>query len=97
MFTSHSASKSRVSEVSKITFTFFMMSEARWKAVENVLSFSQRSIIIKLPVMINLGRTSCFQCVNDDLSDMEKVCRTGKVRFAELKIFKWAGYAIWCC
>ena len=75
VFTSHSSSNSRVSEVSKIAFTFFMMSEARCR---NVVFFSKRSIVIKLPVMINLGQTSCFQCING-LSDMEKVCRTGKV------------------
>ena len=28
--------------------------------------------------MINLGQTSCYQCING-LSDMEKVCRIGKV------------------
>ena len=67
-----------MSEVSKIAFTFFMMSEARWTAVENVVFFSKRSIVIKLPVMINLSQTSCFQCING-LSNMEKVCRTGKV------------------
>ena len=35
VFTSHSASNSRVSEVSKIILTFCMMSETRWMAVEN--------------------------------------------------------------
>ena len=68
-----------MSEVSKIAFTFFMMSEARWTAVENVVFFSKLSIVIELPVMINPGQTSCFQCING-LSDMVKVCRTGKVR-----------------
>ena len=29
---------------------FFMMSETRWKAIENVIFFSERSIVIKLPV-----------------------------------------------
>ena len=51
VFTSHSASNSQVSEVSKILFTFFMMSEVRWTAVEN---FSMRSIVIKLPVMLSV-------------------------------------------
>ena len=89
-FTSHSASKSRVSEVSKIAFTCFIMSEARWTAVKNVIFFSKRSIVIKLPVMINLGQTSCFQCING-LSDMESLSHWEgyrKVRFAELKILK---------
>ena len=67
-----------MSEVSTIAFKFYMMSEARWTAVENVVFFSKRSIVIKLPVMINFGQTSCFQCING-LPDMEKVCRTGKV------------------
>ena len=39
VFTSFSASNSRVSEVSKIVITFFMMSEARWREVENVVFF----------------------------------------------------------
>ena len=56
-----------------------MMSEARWTAVENVLFFSDRSIVIKLPVTINLSQTSCFQCIINGLSDVEKVCRSGKV------------------
>ena len=67
-----------MSEVSKIAPTFFMMSEARWTAVENVAFYSKRSIVIKFQVMINLSQTSCFQCING-LSHMEKVCRTGKV------------------
>ena len=67
-----------MSEVSKIAFTFFIMSEVRWMAVENVVFFSKQSIAIKLPVMINLGQTSCFQCING-LSDMENVCCTVKV------------------
>ena len=50
VFTSHSASNSRVSKVSKIVFTFCMMSEVRWAAVENVVFFNKRSIVIKLPV-----------------------------------------------
>ena len=51
VFASHNASNSRVSEVSKVVLTFFMMSEARWTAVQNVVFFSKRSIVIKLPVM----------------------------------------------
>ena len=47
---SHSASNSQVFEVSKIVLTFFIMSEARWMAVENVVFFRKRSIVIKLPV-----------------------------------------------
>ena len=78
MFKSQSASNSRVSEVSKLAFTLFMMSEARWTAVENIVFFSKRSIVIKLQVMTNLGQAPCFQCING-LSDMEKVCHTGKV------------------
>ena len=37
VFTSHSASNSQVSEVSKIVPTFFMMLEARWTAAEIML------------------------------------------------------------
>ena len=37
--------------------------------------------------MINLGQTSCFQCIND-LSDMEKVCCTGKVS-GRLGLLNW--------
>ena len=51
VLTSHSASNSRVSEVSNFVLTSFMMSEMRWAAVENVLFFSKSSIVIKLPVM----------------------------------------------
>ena len=47
---SHSASNSPASEVSRTVRTFCMMSEARWSAVENVVIFSKRSIVIKLPV-----------------------------------------------
>ena len=34
VFTSHSASNSQVSQVSKIVFAFLIMLEARWTAVE---------------------------------------------------------------
>ena len=54
MFTSHNASNSQVSEVSKIILTFCMMSETRWEAFENVLFFSKQSIVNKLPVMKNI-------------------------------------------
>ena len=50
VFTSHSASNSRVSEFLKIVLSFFM-SEARWTAIENVI-FSKRCIVIKLPVRL---------------------------------------------
>ena len=40
VFTSHNASNSRVSKVSKIVLKFFIMSEARFTAAENVLFFS---------------------------------------------------------
>ena len=46
---SHYASNSQVSEVSKIVLRFFMMSEERSTAVENVVIFS---IVIKLPVTV---------------------------------------------
>ena len=49
-FTSHRASHSRVSEISKVVLTFSMMSETKWTAVGNVVFFSKRSIIIILPV-----------------------------------------------
>ena len=52
VFTSHSAFNSRVSEVSKIVLTFLMMSEARWMAVEHVVFFSKRIIVIKLQVTV---------------------------------------------
>ena len=42
-------SNSRVSDVSQIVLTFFMMSEARL-TVENVVFFSKWSMVIKLPV-----------------------------------------------
>ena len=45
VFTSHNASNSQA---------FFMMSEARSTAVENVVLFSKRSIVIKLPVTVLL-------------------------------------------
>ena len=54
VFASHSASSSRVPEISKVVLTFLVMSETRWRAVENVVFFSKRSIVIKLPV--NLKR-----------------------------------------
>ena len=50
VLTSHSASNSRTSEVSKIVLTFFMILEERWTADENILFFSKQSIVIKLPV-----------------------------------------------
>ena len=49
VFTSRSASNSRVSEVSKIVLKFFT-SEARWTANKNIAFYSKQSIIIKLPV-----------------------------------------------
>ena len=52
VFTSHNASNSRVSEVPKIVLRFFMMSEKRSTAVENVLFFSKRCIVIRLPVTV---------------------------------------------
>ena len=54
VFASHmySASNSLVSEISEVVLTFFMVSETRWKAVENVVFFSKRSIVIKLPVKL---------------------------------------------
>ena len=50
VFTSHSTSNSRMSKVSETVLTFFMRSEARWTADENIIFFSKRSIVIKLPV-----------------------------------------------
>ena len=41
-----------MSEVSKIVLTFFMMPEARWTEVENVVFFSNGGIVIKLPVKL---------------------------------------------
>ena len=38
-------------------------------------------------LLIDLDQISCLQCI-DGLSDMEKVCRTGKVKLDALKIFK---------
>ena len=55
---SQSASNSRVSEVSNFVFTSFMMSEAQWTAVGNVVLFSKPSIVIKLPV-ININFEFC--------------------------------------
>ena len=37
VFTSHIASNSRVSEMSKVVVTFFLMSETRWTADDNVV------------------------------------------------------------
>ena len=54
VFTSHNASNSRVSEVPKIVLRFFMMSEKRSTAVENVLFLSKRCIVIRLPVTVLL-------------------------------------------
>ena len=54
VFRSHSASNSRVSEISKIFLTFCIMSETRRMAVENVVFSSKRSIVIKLPVKHHL-------------------------------------------
>ena len=45
VFTSHRASISRVSEVSKIVLTFFMMSEKRWMAVENVALYGMFHVL----------------------------------------------------
>ena len=45
---SHNASNSQVSEVPKIVLRFFMMSEERSTAVENVVFFSKRCIVIKI-------------------------------------------------
>ena len=50
VLTSHSASNSRVSEISKIVVTFFMTSEAQWTPDKNILFFSKRSIVIKFSV-----------------------------------------------
>ena len=50
VYITHIASSSLVYKVSKIVLTFFMMSEARWMADENIEFFSNRSIVIKLPV-----------------------------------------------
>ena len=47
VLTSHSASNSRVSEVSKTVLTFFMMSEEQWTTDENIVFFGKRSIVIK--------------------------------------------------
>ena len=46
--TSHSVSNSL--KFQKLSLRFFM-SEARWMAVENVVFFSKRGIVIKLPVI----------------------------------------------
>ena len=51
LFTSYSASNSRVSEISEIILTFCTMSETQWEAVENVAFFSKLDVIIKLPVI----------------------------------------------
>ena len=39
-----------MSKVSKIVLMFFMMSEARWMADEDIVFFSKQSIVIELPV-----------------------------------------------
>ena len=54
VFMSYSAYNSQVSEVSTIIniLTFCIMSGTRWIAVENVVFFSKRSIVIKLPVKL---------------------------------------------
>ena len=59
VFTSHSAFNSRVSEVLKVILTFFVMSETRWEAFEDVSFFSKRSIAIKLPVTV-IGKIFCL-------------------------------------
>ena len=46
---------SQVFEVSKILSTVFMMSELRWTAVENVVSFSKRSTVIKFASNVYLN------------------------------------------
>ena len=51
---SHNVSNSQVSEVSKIVLKFFMMSEVRSTAVENVIFFNKQNIVIKLPVTVLL-------------------------------------------
>ena len=56
VYITHIASNSLVSKVSKIVLTFFMMSEARWMADENIAFFSKRGIVITLPV--NHGHVS---------------------------------------
>ena len=56
VYITHIASNGLISKVSKIAPTFFMMSEARWMADENVVFFSKRSVVIRLPV--NQGHVS---------------------------------------
>ena len=58
VLTSHSASNSRVPEVSSFVLTFFMLSEVQWTAVENFVFFSKPSIVIKLQV-INMNFKFC--------------------------------------
>ena len=55
---------------------YTLMGNQPWAQFQN--GIRERSI--KLPVMINLGQISCLQSdMENGLSDMEKVCRTGKV------------------
>ena len=63
---------------------YTLMGNQPWPQFQN--GIWERSI--KLPVMINLGQISCLQSdMENGLSDMEKVCRTGKVsrRLGSLK------------
>ena len=59
-----------------------MMSETEWKAVENVVIFSERSIVIKLSGNVHdgLGFTMASSCVstNNIMTSfcIEKVCLT---------------------
>ena len=52
VYITHIASNSLVSKFSKIVLTFFMMSEARWTADENIVFFSRRSIVIEVTPII---------------------------------------------
>ena len=55
---------------------YTLMGNQPWPQFQN--GIRERSI--KLPVMINLGQISCLQSdMENGLSDMENVCRTGKV------------------
>ena len=50
VLTSHSASSSRMSEVSKIVLAFFYDFRRAMAVDENILFFSEQSMVIKLPV-----------------------------------------------
>ena len=72
MFMSHIASNSQVFEVSKMLSTVFMMSEVQWTAVENVVFFSKRSTVIKLPVIFtNLRDLLCRNKMSEDESQSD--------------------------